>query len=198
VRPQIKKIEGFKTAYCELYLDDEFVCKIDRLFARSELISWDVASKTEFFERFLPLEKRFAMVAACNRLARQQLHSCQLIKSLKERFYSEIAIVHTIGELVRLGMINDEDYEASFVKKLQKQGKSRRQITLKASEKGISTKKLVCLLAPEEEALKTLIEKRYPILLQKDVPFATRQKALGALQRRGFSYSVISSYLKEE
>lgn len=197
MRPQIKEIGSKPYTYLELHLEDECILKLHRSFAKSELISWDVTSKQDFFERFWPLEERYAFRLACIKLSKQALHTETLRGLLGEGFFSEGAILSAINELIRLGMLNDEDFEANFVQKLQRQGKSRRQIILKANQRGISPKKLISHYGLEEETLKGLIEKKYPILLQHDAPYPKKQKAMGALYRRGFSFSSISCVLKE-
>lgn len=192
MRPLVKKVEK----HLEVYLEDELVLTVDRSFARSELISWDVASKNEFFERFLPLEERYAFRVATCKLSRRSMHSEQLKRVLAELYFSEGAIEAALRELEHLGLINDHDFEAHFVQKLQKQGKSTREIVLKAANRGIAAKKLTSHLGSEEKTLRALVEKRYPALLDKETPYAEKQKGMGALYRRGFSTSSIAKVVK--
>ncbi len=176
----------------ELFLEDEHILTVDRIFLKSELASWDVASKGEFFDRFYPLEERFALRVALLALSRKAMHSEQLKQLLEDRFFSHGAIAFALGEIGRFGYLQDEDFERSFVQKLQKQGKSRHEIAYKAKSKGIPLQNLP--FGSEEEALKTLIEKRYSVLLQKGVPHALKQKAVRALSRKGFPISCILKY----
>lgn len=192
MRPLVKKVEK----HLEVYLEDELVLTVDRSFARSELISWDVASRNEFFERFLPLEERYAFRVATCKLSRRSMHSEQLKRVLAELYFSEGAIEAALRELEHLGLINDHDFEAHFVQKLQKQGKSTREIVLKAANRGIAAKKLASHLGSEEKTLRALVEKRYPALLDKETPYAEKQKGMGALYRRGFSTSSIAKVVK--
>ena len=187
MRAHFQKIDDF----LEVYLGDECILTVDRSFAKSELISWEVSSKSEFFELFRPLEDRYAFKAAVIKLSRRSMHSEQIKQVLKERYFSEGAIEAALIELNHLGIINDEDFEAHFVQKLQKLGKSTREIVLKASQRGISAKKVQALLVDECEALRIVVEKRYPELLEKNTPYAQKQKVMGALYRRGFSTSSI-------
>lgn len=191
MRPFVKKVEK----HLEVYLADERILTVDRSFARSELLSWDVATKNEFFERFLPLEERYAFRVATNKLSRRSMHSRQLTKVLGELYFSEGAIEAALRELEHLGLINDHDFEAHFVQKLQKQGKSTREITLKAANRGIAAKALAAHFGSEEETLRALVERRYPALLEKNTPYAEKQKGMGALYRRGFSPATIAKVL---
>lgn len=132
-----------------------------------------------------------AFRAASFMLARRSMHSKELIARLEKKLFSVEAINHALKELERLGLINDAEFEAYFVKKLQRQGKSRRQIEQKAREKGIPLKQLDHLLVPDDEPLRSLIERKYPVLLDKKAPVKDRQRAVQALLRRGFSISCI-------
>ncbi len=176
----------------ELFLQDEHIITIDKSFKKSELMQWDVASRSEFFDRFWPLEERQALIQSLHKLSRRAMHTKELRAYLAERHYSDRAIEYALQELMRLGTLNDNEYEAQFVKRLQRQGKSRREIIYKANQRGITPYALDEHLAPEEETLHALIQKRYPILLDKAADFAKRQKALQALVRRGFSYTAIT------
>ncbi|MCE5294703.1 MAG: RecX family transcriptional regulator, partial [Chlamydiales bacterium] len=187
MRPQIKQID----TSLEVYLDTTCILTIDRSFAKSELLSWDVASRDEFLERFWPLEERYALRVGLMKLSKKAMHSRELDACLEERHFSANARQRAIDELVRLNVLNDEDFEAYFVKKLQKQGKSRHQITIKAKMRGIPLKSLDAHLGPDVDTLKALVEKRYPILLDKTAPKAQKEKAIAALYRRGFSVSCI-------
>ncbi len=193
MRPQIRHIDK----HIEVLLEGECILTVDHTFAKSELISWEVSSKQDFFDRFYPLEERYALRVALIKLSRKAMHSEQVKCVLAERYFSYGAIESALEELSRLGVINDEDFEAYFVKKLQKQGKSRHQIVSKATQKGIPAKKLADLFGPEQETLKALIEKKYPVLLDKNAPYSKKQKAMGALYRRGFATSTISCTIKD-
>jgi SOS response regulatory protein OraA/RecX len=191
MRAQFKEVKR----YLELYLGEEMLLTLDRTFLRSDVCFWEVASREAFFELFYSLEEKMAFRAASWLLSRRSMHSEQLKKRLKERHFSEGAVEYALEELLRLGLLSDSDFEANFVQKLQKQGKSRREILLKAKMKGIAPDKILVPLSSEEETLKALIEKRYPVLLQRDAPYPLKQKALAALYRKGFSS--ISCILKD-
>ncbi len=179
----------------EIFLQDEHILTVDKTFKKSELTTWDVASKEDFLERFKPLEERQALVLSLYKLSRRPMHTQELEPYLAERFFSPHAINHAIEECCRLGALNDSDYEAQFVRRLQTKGKSRREILFKAKNRGITTN-LTDHFSSEEETLKALIQKRYPILLEPQADFLQKQKAMNALARRGFSYSSITSALK--
>ena len=193
MRPSYKEVEKD----LEVYLDEELILTVDRSFKKSELFSWEVDSKEVFFERFSPLERRYALRLSFFKLAKRSMHSEEVRRYLRERHFSIEAQDAAIYELTKQGFLNDQDFEAYFVKKWQKQGKSRRQIEQKAQMKGIAKERLVSHYGTEEETLRALIEKKYPILLEKDAPFDKKQKALGALSRRGFTFSSISCALKD-
>ena len=176
----------------ELYLGEEFLITVDPIFQKSELASWDIASKEQFFALFYPLEGRIALRVSLYALSRRALHSGQLERLLGDRLFSQGAIESAVGEVKRLGYLQDAEFEQNFTQRLQKQGKSRHEIVHKARQKGIPLQNLS--FAPEEESLKILIEKRYPVLLERGGAQALKQKAVQALVRKGFPLPCILKY----
>jgi len=127
-----------------------------------------------------------ALQVALFKLARRAMHSQEVRRYLVDKEFTEEAIEEALVELKRLGLINDADYEAQFVKRLERQHKSHRQILMKAYQLGIPQEAIRVHLGSEEKVVKSLVQKRYPKLLDKNASYDEKKKALGALYRRGF------------
>lgn len=194
MRPSLTKIDN----YVEIMLGDEPLVKAHRCLLKSEVASWDVDSKQEFFAKFWPLEQKVAFRLALHKLARKAMHSQELKLRLKQNFFSDQAIEYAIAEAERLGMIQDSDYVAHLTERLSRQGKSRQQILAKCSQLGIAKSDVALTKESEVEALRRLIVKRYPLLLQKNASTIEKQKVMRALSMRGFSFSLITCVLKDE
>ena len=127
-----------------------------------------------------------ALQLALTKLSRKAMHSQEVRRVLTQKGFSEEDVEAALQELTRLGVLNDGDYEAQFVKRLERQHKSRRQILLKATQLGLPLDAIRAQLGSEDEVMKALIRKRYPVLMDKNASYQERQQALGALYRRGF------------
>lgn len=181
----------------DIFFGETHLVTVSHHFVKSEIGSWDISSKEEFFPRFCQLERQIAIQLAFIKLSRKAMHSEEVRCHLQEHYFTDGAIEQAILECQRLGALNDVDFVAHFVKKMQKRGKSSRQIVAKFRQKGVACSELSSYLQTDDETLRELIEKRYPQLLQKNTPFIQKQKAMSALFRRGFSSSTISCILKD-
>lgn len=184
--------------FIEISLGDEAFITLHRLFLKSELPKWDVESKEAFFERFSAFEPKVCLQFALQKLSRKAFHSEVLKKQLVTALFSERAIETSLEELQRLGMLDNTDFVAHFVQKLKRQGKSERQILAKAYQMGLPSAAVKGHFGGEEETLRRLIEKKYPILLAKEASLLQKQKAMRALFTRGFSSDLITCVIKDE
>ncbi len=114
------------------------------------------------------------------------MHTVEIEASLAKKGYTEGEIKEAIRELERLGYTNDNDFIVQFVRREERSHKSPRQILAKARMKGLPLAEVKERLSPQEETMRSLIKKKYPVLLDKDASYQQKQKARGALYRRGF------------
>lgn len=184
--------------FVEIFLGDGALIKVHRLFLKSELAKWEIESKEAFFERFSLLEPKVCLQFALQKLSRRSFHSEVLKKQLVAALFSERAIADCVEELQRLGILDNADFVAYFVQKLKCQGKSERQILVKAHQMGLPMHAIKGHFGGEEEILRRLIEKKYPILLAKEATLLQKQKAMRALYTRGFSSDLITCAIKGE
>jgi len=138
------------------------------------------------------LERSGAKAFAIKALARQALHSCEMRQKLLRHHVEENIIRETIALCVDRGWIDDVQWVRSRVSFWRRSGKSSRDIKHRLKLKGIDVELDEGL---DREALEVLIAKKYPCLLDAQVSRADRDKALRALFRRGYSFSVVSDFI---
>jgi len=102
-------------------------------------------------------------------------------------------IEETISFFKELSYIADEEWLERFVVKEQQKGKSTLEIRAKLRGKGIAFHHPS--RGEEGGALRHCIEKKYPVLLEKNCEEKAKKKAIDALLRRGFSFELIQSFL---
>lgn len=139
-------------------------------------------------------EYRKARQYALNRLAALPYHSTQLHKLMIKKLFNEADIKKIIQECVELGFLNDREWVESYVRG-HSNSHSKRLIIAKLRSKGISLEDIPLDQVSEKEAVQQLIKKRYRSKNLQDRN--DRQKVIGSLMRKGFSYDVIKESLQE-
>lgn len=140
-------------------------------------------------------EVKNCVVQAYRKLSRRAMHSAELRSILQEANFSPEAIEAALQEVTRFGALNDRDFLEQLVAKYKRAGKSRLYIQSKCRNKGIELAELRPFLSDDEESLRRLIAKRYPFLLEGQVSYEKKKKALSALFRQGFSSAAISKVI---
>ncbi len=120
----------------------------------------------------------------------------QIRRKLKEGYYPDAVIEETFKFIDKYGFADDDRYAENYVEELRG-AKSKREISLKLKERGISRDKaeaIINSLSDEDEytACGKALRKKYT----RGVSRADRQKAYAYLARRGFSYDAIDEALR--
>ena len=120
----------------------------------------------------------------------------QIRRKLREGCYPDEVIAETFKFLDRYGFADDDRYAEQYVEELRG-SKSRREISLKLKERGISRERSEAILAElddedEYTACEKALRKKYTRGISRD----DRQKAYAYLARRGFSYDAIEHALQ--
>ena len=116
---------------------------------------------------------------------------------LQEKGIDEESIENVIRKLEQDGYIDDYMYATKLIKKMKEQNKSKKQIEVEFTIKGLTDDKIRALLDEynfDEVALKKLFEKRFK---DKDLTDEkSRIKAYNFFRNKGFDYETISKYIK--
>ena len=120
----------------------------------------------------------------------------QIRRKLREGCYPDEVIAETFRFLDRYGFADDDRYAEQYVEELRG-SKSKREISLKLKERGISRESSEAILAElndedEYTACEKALRKKYTRGISRD----DRQKAYAYLARRGFSYDAIEQALR--
>ena len=143
-----------------------------------------------------------ARARAIELLAGQELCSGQLYERLNSR-YTEQTSAAVVAEMVQREYVNDARYAEARAHGLLAAKKSRRAAAQNLRQKGLAageiTQALDAVYAPDEtgedpelEAAAALVESRY----RKKLELGRRDLVVAALQRRGFSYSIIKEAIR--
>lgn len=143
-----------------------------------------------------------ARTRAMELLAGQELSSGQLYERLNRR-YTQQTSAAVVAEMVQREYINDARYAETRAHALLAAKKSRRTAARNLRQKGLAAGEIQQALDavytpddsgedPELEAAAALVEGHY----RKKLEAGRRDLVIAALQRRGFSYSVIKEAIR--
>ena len=143
-----------------------------------------------------------ARTRAMELLAGQELSSGQLYERLNRR-YTQQTSAAVVAEMVQREYINDARYAETRAHALLAAKKSRRAAAQNLRQKGLAAGEIQQALDavytpdvsgedPELEAAAALVEGHY----RKKLEAGRRDLVIVALQRRGFSYSVIKEAIR--
>lgn len=172
------------------------------IFGRRPSLPQGCQTQTQFEEEFRTLECLLAKRYALKRLSTQAMLSTRLSRSLKERLVSENAIEIVIYELRELGLLNDKEWVASFVRVQTSRRVGPRAIAQKLAGKGVRGGNVAEALdgmwdpAEQKKGIRHLLNTRYAKRNLKDP--RERQKVIASLARRGFELSEILSLVKDD
>lgn len=129
----------------------------------------------------------------------QAVLSHQLAAALRRRLFSEETIERIVQELTALGVLNDEEWTASFVRFQSRRKMGPRAIAQKLASKGVRGESLdkaveeARLGGDQKETILQLLETRYCKRNLSDPK--ERKKVIASLVRRGFDLPLIFSTL---
>ena len=168
-----------------------------------------ILSLSEVFPKMLKLAEEEkstdaakARTRAMELLAGQELSSGQLYERLNHR-YTQQTSAAVVAEMVQREYINDARYAETRAHALLAAKKSRRAAAQNLRQKGLAAGEIQQALDavyapdvsgedPELEAAAALVEGHY----RKKLEAGRRDLVIAALQRRGFSYSVIKEAIR--
>lgn len=189
--------EGYQSCW-EIWVEEEKWREVHRaIFGRKPKIS-DVSDPKDLQRAFDDLEYRQVKKYVFWRLSQQNYHSEQLKKLLRERFVQKQTSERVLQECQDSGILNDELWLQSFMKREQKRH-SLRLILSKLHAKGFSSEALQHIASewrnPDEElqAIEHLLRTRYrrkDLSQRKD-----RESVIGALIRKGYSFEQVQKVL---
>lgn len=140
---------------------------------------------------------RAALDAAARQLSYRALSAAALRDKLIEKGHSEDAADYAVAWLIERRLLDDAAYAESVVRSYARRGygaaRIRQELTRRGVDRGTAEAALLGY-APEPAQLRTLLDKR----LRGDVSDRKEiDKAVAALQRRGFSWQEIRDALAE-
>ena len=140
---------------------------------------------------------RAALDAAARQLSYRALSAAALRDKLIEKGHSEDAADYAVAWLIERRLLDDAAYAESVVRSYARRGygaaRIRQELTRRGVDRGTAEAALLGY-APEPAQLRALLDKR----LRGDVSDKKEiDKAVAALQRRGFSWQEIRDALAE-
>ncbi len=199
--PRLTDITETKRGRYALFFDGEFAFSLDEgTFADADLHKEDELESWQIEDLRKKSDTRRALDKAMDLLALRDHAAGELYEKLCRKFdpHSAAAAVARAGEL---GLLNDEDFARRRAAELLRKRKSRREILLDLSRKGIdrdTAAAAVEALEDEEEdpdlaSARALVQRQYASKLAQ----GKEPQVAAALARRGFSHSVIRTVLGE-
>ncbi len=124
-------------------------------------------------------------------LARQGLHTAQLKTKLSTHYVGADVQRKVCDYCVDQGWIKDCEWVESRVRSWQRQGKGSRDIRFRLQKLGIEAD----IELDDRETLCSLIQRKYPQLLDDQCLKKERDRIIRSLLRRGFSFSLVNELL---
>jgi len=118
---------------------------------------------------------------------------------LKKKEFSESEIEEAINKLIEYKFLDDNNFSEIFIRDRQLKGKSKRLISYELKQKGINRDTAEKSLESADNDLKTAkqyIEKRIHQFNRLDLE-KRKQRIIGRLQSRGYSWDIIKTVLKQ-
>lgn len=194
----VTAVEPRRKSMSALYIDGEFVCKLDtqtllenRISAGTELDDEDLQELMEKSDLRRAKEKALWLISYRD-------HSAKELFEKLTRDFSEKAAEKAIERMNELGLIDDERFAQKFADELHAKHQSPSTIRYKLIQKGIdrdAAENIVenLQIDPKEE-IRALIEKKY---LRAIADEKGLRRTVAALQRAGFRWSDIKSVLND-
>lgn len=186
----------------QIVVDGEEWREVHRIiFGRKQRLPESVISESELEEVCAAIEFGSAKRYALWRLSRWAQCAAEIAEALAKYRVSEPTCERVLAYLVEAGFLNDQDYVRRLVASEQARGKGPGAIRAKLHRKGITNElahEAVAVVDDDTQAAavrKLLASSRYARRNLADP--RERQKVIGSLARRGFSFGSISAALRE-
>lgn len=184
-----------------IFIDESPWKKIhSSIFGKRNLFPSSCESMEEWNSLFKEIEYKRAKGFVLRRLSLKSYYSKQIEKQLSERFISRANISRIIEEFSSLGYLNDEDWLNAFIRShIKRYG--LKMISLKLKAKGVSpedSQTLTKQWKDSEQEISTISELLRTKYKNKDLQdYKTKQKIIGALIRKGYSFELIQKALNQ-
>jgi regulatory protein len=183
----------------QLFLDEDEWHKVHvSIFGRRPSISGETIVECE--EVFTKLEYQGAKRFVLKRLSLRSYHSLELSAALSERLVSKETIERVLEEYSSMGYLNDQEWVASTVQRLQLQKCGPRAIEMKLRAKGLPKESIqnaiasICKSSSQQENINRLLTSRYR---SRDMANPKeKQKVIAGLMRKGYAYDQINAALR--
>lgn len=202
--PRLTQIKETKKGRLALFLDGEFVFSLDEdTFASAHLHEGDELEDWQVEDLRKQSDTRRALDKAMDYLSLRDHAAGELYQKLCRKFDAPSA-AYAVARAQELGLLNDADFARRRAAELLRKRKSRREILIDLSAKGIdrevAAEAVEALYQTDEEGedpelitARTLVERRYAAKLAA----GKREQVAAALARRGFSHAIIREVLAE-
>jgi len=181
-----------------VYVDGEYAFGLDGLdFSASSLRIGQALTTPEIEDWQSRSAEGKAYHAAVRYLSYRQRSQAEVRKYLKDKDYDDVTTQLTLERLVKLGMIDDAAFAASWVSdRMRLKPRSRMRLTAELIEKGIDAVIIETVLADidhgdELEALRGIIAK-------KRRNYANEVKLVSYLGSLGYNYGLIKEALGDD
>ena len=185
-----------------IFIDNKFAFGLtDELRFKYSLNINDIIDE-DFIDKILKSEEQMKVTSyALNLLSYRQRSEKEILDALKRKGYKDVFIEHTIHYLKTNNYIDDVSFSTSFIRdKINLNGYGSKRIGYELYNKGVS-KEIIesCLeIDSEDEYNKALLLGSKKINSYKEENRNTTYRKLGGyLQRKGYSYDIVSKVLRE-
>ncbi|MBN1894255.1 regulatory protein RecX [bacterium] len=185
-----------------IFLDGEFAFGLDE----EALFKHPVHEGDELTDAFidgalLADERVRAKSAALRCLSRRAMTTEEMRRKLEDRGFSGRTVLRVIGDLSRVGLLNDPEFAASYAaSRMLQRPCSRRLLVQELTRKGIRGEDAEAAAHQaygpdgEQKTAVILLRKKMAMLKGED-PRKARNKCVAFLVRRGFDWDVIRAAL---
>ena len=195
--PQLTQIKETKKGRMALFFDGEFAFSLDAdTFAKADLHEKDLLEEWQIEDLRKQSDTRRALDKAMDYLSLRDHAAGELYQKLCRKF-DEHSAAYAVARAGELGLLNDADFAHRRAAELLRKRKSRREILLDLTAKGIDRDTAAEADDGEDPELanaRALVERHYAATLAA----GKRDQVAAALARRGFSHSVIRAALAED
>ena len=203
--PQLTQIKETKKGRLALFFDGEFAFSLDEeTFAKADLHEEDLLEDWQIEDLRKQSDTRRALDKAMDYLSLRDHAAGELYQKLCRKV-DEHRAAYAVARAGELGLLNDADFARRRAAELLRKRKSRREILLDLTAKGIdrdtAAEAVEALYAetddgedPELATARALVERQYAAKLAA----GKRDQVAAALARRGFSHSIIRAALAED
>lgn len=185
-----------------IYIDNQFAFGLSLDLKYSYDLKIDKEIDDNFIVNVLKEEEaRKAINAALNFLSYRQRSETEVKDKLKEKGYEEDYIQRAVSYCKEQGLVDDEAFAISFIKDKQNlnnlgQYRIKRELMLKGISDDIIDSVLIEDIEEEYERALEIATKKYSSYKNDDRNKVYR-KLGGFLQRKGYSFDIVSKILKE-